>query len=492
MEFWNHIINTSLLGTNKRALKKEEFGVLAESLEPVYQNDADNEEQFLQTASVVYNYRQCGFLPLLKENLVFPKAGKEEKKYCSPGTLAILNDLIQVDSIPLLKLWFNECTQKGLIITPEYIPTVFDLAVKHEQLQDKVLLCTGKRGEWLMQFNDNWKFTTDTLDQNLWQTGTLQQRKRVLEQVRKTGATTARQWLQAVWAQESAATRTELLSSLEINLGKEDEPLLEELLKEKSSKVKEETLRLLQLMPESKLVQEYLAIVRASIELKKEKGVFGIGGKTDLIFHLAEINESIYKTGIEKLSNQKAFSDEEFIFYQLIQHVPPEFWEQHFQLSPPEMISLFQKSKWGVKFLPAFVSSVIKFRNVAWASAFAVKEDSFYNDILEMLPAKEWEEYCLKFVKQYPSEVISSVLKREESLRLDLAKAILKHTAGNGYSYSKAFYNNMVHLLPIEIINELEKCTPAEVYQRDMWTKNSEHIIQLLTLKTQTLQSFQS
>src|SRR5688500_18930515 len=113
MESWNHIINTALLGTDKRAIKKEDFaGVLAENTDIIYQTETDREDQFLQLASVVYNYRQCGVLPMHNETLAVSKADKEEKKYCSAFAQSVLNDLLQVDSKPLLELWLNECIKK--------------------------------------------------------------------------------------------------------------------------------------------------------------------------------------------------------------------------------------------------------------------------------------------------------------------------------------------------------------------------------------------
>jgi hypothetical protein len=73
---------------------------------------------------------------------------------------------------------------------------------------------------------------------------------------------------------------------------------------------------------------------------------------------------------------------------------------------------------------------------------------------------------------------------------LDFSKAFLRFTAKNVYQYQRGFYNEIIHLLPVPIIGELEKCTPKEEYQRTMWSNMSEHITRLLTLKLQSIKVF--
>src|SRR5687768_2881713 len=242
MESWNHIINTALLGTDKRAIKKEDFaGALAENTDVLFQIETDKEDQFLQLASVVYNYRQCGVLPIHNEILSFAKADTEEKQYCSAFAQSVLNDLLHVDSKPLLELWLNECIKKEMIVQPEMVPVLLDTATRHHQLQKEIVLCTGKRGIWLMQFNEDWNWTVTTNEEELWQTGTLDQRKKILAQIGNTDPAKGRELLQQVWHQENASSKTELVQQLANNAGADDLDWLEELLKnEKSNKVKDE------------------------------------------------------------------------------------------------------------------------------------------------------------------------------------------------------------------------------------------------------------
>nr|WP_315819303.1 DUF5691 domain-containing protein [Paraflavitalea speifideiaquila] len=85
-----------------------------------------------------------------------------------------------------------------------------------------------------MQFNPDWNFSTSTTHEEIWQTGTLEQRKSVLQEVRAVNALQAREWLQTTWAQEDANTKTELLGILSNNIGEADMAFLESLSTEKA------------------------------------------------------------------------------------------------------------------------------------------------------------------------------------------------------------------------------------------------------------------
>jgi hypothetical protein len=86
--------------------------------------------------------------------------------------------------------------------------------------------------------------------------------------------------------------------------------------------------------------------------------------------------------------------------------------------------------------------------------------------------------------------VVQAALRYTSEWSLEFSTAVLKFAAKNPYQYNKAFYNNMVHLLPVSITAELEKCTPKEEHLRAMWNNLSEYIIKLLTLKLHTLKAF--
>lgn len=494
MESWNHIINAALLGTEKRALKKDDIVQdAAEYFDLIREQAESKEEAFLQTASLLYNIRQCGFNPIRKEGISISKAQDEEKQYANELAHHLLYDILETTSTSLFRFWLEQCAQANKIVQPETIPILFDEGMKNKSIRSLVYDCCGKRGAWLLQFNPEWKYVDTSTEEELWQTGVLEQRKNILAELRKTNPVKARELLEQTWPQENAASKTELLQQLLNNANNNDLLFLEEILNEKSVKVKEVALQMLKTIPSSSIVQLYWKVFASSIELKKERTLLGLSSKTILNFNpLKEVDEGIYKTGIEKLSSDKKVLDQDYLLYQLLSSIPPYFLEQHTGLPKEDVLKAIQYSSNGKYFISAITRSAIHFNDIDWLrSALAFQENVFYPEAVMILPQKEAEQYSLKHLDgDNASPIINALGDFEKEWSLELTKAVLKFTAKSPYQYHKGFYNQIVHLLPVPVVNELEKYTPQEEHLRTMWTNLSEYINHLLTLKLQTLKAF--
>ena len=65
MSAWEYVLNIAMLGTDKQGAGK---AVLADDLAEVFDlienaPGGDKESKFLNKAAVIFNYRQCGFIP---------------------------------------------------------------------------------------------------------------------------------------------------------------------------------------------------------------------------------------------------------------------------------------------------------------------------------------------------------------------------------------------------------------------------------------------
>lgn len=497
MESWNHIIHTALLGTDKRVLKKEDLAAeLAGPFELLVQNTDSREEAFLQTAALVYNYRQCGFLPLQKEVPALPVAEAEEKEYASAAAHGVLSDIMETGSTSLFLLWLQQCSQASRIVLPEFVPVLLDAGMKARRLREAVYRCCGKRGAWLLTLNKEWKYHTPVDGAEGWETGTFEQRKTILAQIREENPARARELLQEAWSQENAAARAELVQVLSIKAGEEDLPWLEGLLPEKSVKVRDAVVSVLKRIPSSSVVQLYWRLLKPSVELRKEKTLLGLGSKTVLELHpVKEIDEAIYKTGIEKMSSEKNVSDQNFLLYQLIMAVPPSLMEQHTGLEKEALLKALQQTPQGKNFIPAFGQAAILFDDTGWLRAVMTADaDHLYIDALSRLPQEEAEKYAVLHLddQNNTTAIGQRIVQLEKEWSLELAQAFLKQAAKSPYQYNRAFYNELVHLLPVTITGELAGYAPKEEYLRGMWSSLSEHIAKLLSLKQQTLNAFKS
>ena len=481
-----------MIGTDKKTLGAEELSAdLTDAGSIVIGNTAiDKEEKFLQLAALAFNYRQCGILPVHKEEAALALAPTEEKNYCSAEAYQTLIDVLETENYSLFGLWLQGCIDKQQIVTVDLVPVLLAAGMQQKNLQPLIAAVCGRRGEWLARFNDSWNYSSGQSDEQAWQTGTPEQRKILLKQLRISNPATAREWLQQTWGEEDANTKTTFLELLESTISEEDIPFLESLAGEKSKKVKEEALRLLKRIPSSSIVEQYQTILRQAVTLKKEKALLGMVNKTTLQFSLPNIEETVYKSGIEKLSSKKEITDEEYILSQLIGAVPPSFWEAHLSESPEQIINLFQKGPVGKKMIPALVTAISRFRDERWAIFFMQHSEVFYIDIIPLLPVKQQEIYSIKYFDGHPENILNYALRRQTEWGHEFCMNVLKYTARNVYQYNRSFYGQCINLIPSSIIPELPKFMPAEEHLQSQWTNNSAYIIKLLTLKTQIQKAF--
>ena len=500
MEFWNNIIHTALLGTEKKQVGPEELPPdLAAIAEQLRQSGGNREELFLQLSSIAFNYRRCGMLPYYKEGVSISTSPPEENSYCPPAAIQALKDILSMENNALLGYWLRLCQERKWLVIPDLLPALLQLGEMQKTLRPMLVDCGGKRAQWLAGFNPDWKFVGTGKpseaeagsDEDLWQTGTPEQRRQILAQLRQTDPDKAREWLQQTWPQEDANSRADLLRQLLVRSSEKDLSFLESLLTEKSKKVKEEAMSLLKTIPESSIVQAYWNLLQQAINVKKEKSLLGLVNKSTLQISLpADIDEAIFKSGIEKLSNLKTVSDEQYIIAQLIVAAPPYLWEAHFGLTPPEIVALFGKTKETAPLTEALGVAAGRWGSKDWAPAFLADESRFYPDLLPLLSLADREKYLLKGLAVSPDAVIRQLTESEEEWSLAVTRAFFTHAAKNPSYFNRSFFNQHIPLIPVSITGELAKFTAQEGYLQTTWNNTCEHISKLLTVKQQIVKSF--
>ena len=495
MESWNRIIHTALLGTDKRTLARDEAEpTLAAYVDEVVAATQDREEQFLQIAALHYNYRQCGLRPLHNGKASIEPAPEEDKRYAPPAAHRVLSAVLEAGSASLLGYWLEHCAEKQFIVQPEAITSLLESVIRQKPLQARALDCCGHRGAWLARFNTAWAFGRPE-EGDAWQTGTLEQRKIFLARTRNEDPAQARTLLQEAWPQENAADRTELVKQLSINAGADDLPWLETLLTDKSAKVKDAVTALLKAIPASSIVQAYWKIVQSAVRLKKERGLLGLTSKEVIDFGTpGSVDEWIYKSGIEKVSSEKNSSDDAFLLYQLMRHIPPAFLETHLGLDRQQIVRLLLQTAEGQQFLSAIGSAAISFGDRAWVRAvIAADGKRFYIDALGSLPQAEAEAYALRFLDTADAAgaIVNRATEFEREWSPEFSSALLAFTSQQPYQYHRSFYSEIIHLLPPAAAHELDRFTPKEEYAKHVWNGVREEIRKLLALKVETRKAFE-
>lgn len=449
----------------------------------------DKETKFLNKAAAVFNYRRCGLVPPKKTGLLLNAASAEVKSYCSARAAAVLHTIMEENNPALLEMWLSACDQRSRLVSPDTLPGLLEKAAQQHFLRPLAVKCSGNRGLWISQFNSAWDYFHLLPVEEIWQTGKPEDRVKVLKELRQTAPDKAREWLQQTWEQENAAAKAELLKCLRINSIQADLPWLESLLAEKGQKVKDEALTLLKQVPGSSIIRQYERLLSEAVSLKKEKALMGMMNKTSIQFKLpSAVDETIFKSGIEKLAGPKSsFSDEQYILYQVIGFVPPSFWEKHFDAAPGQVFAHFEKH--APFMLPAIGIAVARFNETEWVPRF-LEQEQFYADFLRMLPASEQEKYLLKFLRKEGKELIPYALMSSLEWGRELALTAIRLMADYPYEYNGAFFNKHIRLIPVSVIDSLEKIQPKDVNSEAAWIKSRTQLLKLLHLKKQITEAF--
>jgi hypothetical protein len=491
MKIWDDILNTAIIGTDKKqvntGLAPEQ---LVQTLQLTEKVSNEKEEQFLAAASVVYNYKRAGILPLDVRTSLIPVCEEEEKRYCGPDAAGSLQAVLGEENDSLLYWWLFQCSKKELIVKPEYIPALFEIAEKNKELRTLIVACSGKRGQWLRQFNSNWTFAADATYQDTFEHGRSEERKNALITWRRADPTAARDALQKVWKQEQAAAKAELLSALEENISKDDEAFLQEAWKEKSQKVKEEALNLLKQIPDSFLVKEVWEFVRPLLTLKKSGGVLGLMSKESIEVNLSFTIPEHFKTyGISHIDANKIYTEKEFTLDQLIGFVPPTCWEQHFDLKSLQILQILDKREETQKFISSFARGANTFKNVEWAQLLFKDYKKLCTSVVKDFSKELREEAAIEAFKDFKS--LRSILpSMEEEWPASFVMNLLKRTAQEPYTHTKNAYRPIIHHFPVSIADQLDKIEVTDAYRRSYWEGIAADIQLMLSIKKQINQSF--
>ncbi|RFS26846.1 hypothetical protein DVR12_03410 [Chitinophaga silvatica] len=481
MDHWNHIVNTALLGTSRKMPGTQDFqGSLQEPAQLILANqDSDKEEQFLQLTALTYGFHQSGAQPILAEVAPAPECKQEVRQYCSNTAISVLKQVLEIDSIPLLQSWLEYCAFHQLLIPPAMLPTLLDKAWKYKTLRTLTATAGGHRAEWLGLFNNDWNFSkvveTPT---DKWQNGATAQRVEALKELRIADPVTALSWLQETWSKEGASVKTELLAAIEPTIQANDQEWLESLTNERSKQVKDGVLRLLKKLPSSTIHQKYWQIAAEAIQPR-----FLLGPTVAL----PHIDESIFQSGIDKLSNDKKISDETYILSQIIALVHPSNWETQLDKSPGEVISFFQKHKSLQAFVPSLIQATIWFQYQPWAKELMQQSQSLYIEIIPLLPEYQQQEVCEQFFEQQSEAIVKCAGGFKEEWNLALAKKILTFAATQPYVYNQTYMNNTIHLIPVSIADTLDDIQAPDNWQTGYWSNIKSHLHRLIQVKKQVL-----
>ncbi len=96
MQSWEDVIHTAMIGTDKKVLLVNQLPESLAAIQSTLSEKSGNDKEvlYLQQASLLMNYKQCGRALLQNEETGSSMAKPEEKPYCSTAAAQVLKEVL--------------------------------------------------------------------------------------------------------------------------------------------------------------------------------------------------------------------------------------------------------------------------------------------------------------------------------------------------------------------------------------------------------------
>ena len=384
------IIQAALLGTANHEFAPGDFPDSLQTLVSRIREKSDDMEAFLyMTAASAFAYRRAGWEPAGAEGIVpVEKAPEEELPYFDKDRSFLFTRLQDTRYMPAYA--YRLAQDSGKIISPEYLQPLIRRAYDSNnplRFEERRLLkgLAGNRGLWLIRQMGLAGQESEKVE--TWDTATHGERKDMLARYRRQEPAAALELLRKDWKSEPANHRNELLECLRTNIGKSDEPFIQEVMKaDRSTVVKETARKLLCMIPDSAMVTRCCELLRGHIRHNLLTG---------WSYKEIEYTEEMKSLGLSEVSSNKKESDSEFILRQLAERVPLDFWCEVYGCDKEKAARKFAKHPPFKKYL-VLENPILNFSDGLWAF-HTLKEAPSYlckPELVAMLTPSQREEIC--------------------------------------------------------------------------------------------------
>jgi hypothetical protein len=283
-----------------------------------------------------------------------------------------------------------QMNQRKVAVPPELLPAL--LPSTRVELRQCLVPLLGERGKWLCRQNPDWShFLVNEPSQaqaeaeaeaeaeteaqagpdlaalkQTWDEGTIDQRCRALETLRRHDLATARDWVAQVFAKEKANHRVKLVETFATALADDDEAFLESCLNDRSAAVGQAAAGLLCRLPRSALAGRMRSRALAILTIER-KGLV-LKKNTLMCTPPQEIDRDWERDGIVKRApsgtGERAFWTE-----RVLAAVPPSWWQSQFDLEPPALIAAVADDPFASSVVTGWTDAAVLFAPSDPASA---------------------------------------------------------------------------------------------------------------------------
>ena len=375
---WQEVVKTALIGTERKALKAippdHKLGEILSCLD-----SSDKESSLLSAAGAIALYQRAGKIYFDNQPLQ-NRSEEEELLDCSLVSRQHLA-LILSGNAQLLPEWLTVAAAAKIRVPSQYLPHLLTLGQKQSNLRAFILPVLGKRGYWLAKQNPDWNYVSREVTDKVWQTGSKDARRSLLQRLREQDAHIAREQLQKAWKKESGDERASLLAALEINLSMNDEPFLEAALDDKRKQVRDVAAKLLSKLPKSRLCQRMIERIRPLIIFNHNSVQVTLPFECDAEA-AAKGDRQMIRDGIDQSRYSSALGEKASLLLQMLCCVPPSFWCHNWGKTPQQLLQVVDGSEWEKMLLEAWATGALKSQDSLFAEVLLPNASKFYHSYL--------------------------------------------------------------------------------------------------------------
>ncbi len=284
------------------------------------------------------------------------------------------------------------------------LPTLLELWRAKPDWHRLILPALGARGRWLAAQNPAWEFAAPvTNEEVMWLTGGREERTSVLQRLRRERPDRARELLASTWREEMPDDRFSFLGHFGAGLSLADEPFLETALDDSRKNVRGAAARLLARIPESRLVRRMVERVEPLLSFvpSREAGLLSLSRRQPARIDVTlpkVCDEAMLRDGVEQKSATQKIGERAFWLRQLLNAIPPSYWNVRWEASPTVLVEAASQSEWGEVLLESWTNATRTHRDAAWAEAiFAI--DAKRQRLFKLLPAEQRETVVLDLLR---------------------------------------------------------------------------------------------
>jgi hypothetical protein len=296
---WQHLIQSALLGIEKKPVNQEVFPV---EIRNFFNQQSNSEQAFLETSALIYFYMEAGKCPP-KMTIEADSQIIEEKLETAPSHIneifGLLDKAKPILKEKLLNLWLDLLIKKQYIVSPEIVIDLLSVGNSYSEItKSKILRVIGNKGNWIMSFNSGLQYKKASKDESVWTEGNTNERKTLLSKMFKTNPEAAISLLQSTWEQEPLVNKRAFLDILKEFRNGAVMVFAENLFEKefaynpKEKKTEKECRKILASIllgyRESSLHQSTMKRLTAYLNIEKKKGLLGLGSKKLTDFQLPD------------------------------------------------------------------------------------------------------------------------------------------------------------------------------------------------------------